>query len=80
MQVTTIGLDLAKRVFQVHGVDATGKIARGIIRSGGGTISVRNVPEGGAVLTIVLAAEGSGEPGIVPGGETGADALTRHPG
>ena len=27
MQVTTIGLDLAKRVFQVHGVDATGKLA-----------------------------------------------------
>jgi len=27
MQVTTIGLDLAKRVFQVHGVDAAGKVA-----------------------------------------------------
>ena len=27
MQVTTIGLDLAKRVFQVHGVDVAGKIA-----------------------------------------------------
>jgi hypothetical protein len=26
MQVTTIGLDLAKTVFQVHGVDATGKV------------------------------------------------------
>jgi hypothetical protein len=26
MQVTTIGLDLAKRVFQVHGVDVAGKI------------------------------------------------------
>lgn len=26
MQVTTIGLDLAKSVFQVHGVDATGQI------------------------------------------------------
>ena len=25
MQVTTIGLDLAKRVFQVHGVDASGR-------------------------------------------------------
>jgi alkylated DNA repair dioxygenase AlkB len=25
MQVTTIGLDIAKRVFQAHGVDATGK-------------------------------------------------------
>ena len=26
MQITTIGLDLAKRVFHVHGVDATGRI------------------------------------------------------
>jgi len=26
MQVTTIGLDLAKRVFQVHAVDASGQI------------------------------------------------------
>lgn len=25
MQVTRVGLDLAKRVFQVHGVDAHGK-------------------------------------------------------
>jgi hypothetical protein len=26
MQITTIGLDLAKSVFQVHGVDATGQV------------------------------------------------------
>ena len=26
MQVTTIGIDLAKSVFQVHGVDATGGV------------------------------------------------------
>jgi hypothetical protein len=26
MQVTTVGIDLAKNVFQVHGVDAAGKI------------------------------------------------------
>ncbi len=26
MQITTIGLDLAKRVFQVHGVDAAGQV------------------------------------------------------
>ena len=25
MQITTIGLDIAKRVFQVHGADAGGK-------------------------------------------------------
>jgi transposase len=27
MQITTIGLDLAKSVFQIHGVDASGKVA-----------------------------------------------------
>jgi transposase len=27
MEIVTIGLDLAKRVFQVHGVDATGRVA-----------------------------------------------------
>jgi len=26
MRITTIGLDLAKSVFQVHGVDATGEV------------------------------------------------------
>ena len=26
MQITTIGLDLAKSVFQVHGVDAGGQV------------------------------------------------------
>jgi transposase len=26
MQITTIGLNLAKRVFQVHGADASGKV------------------------------------------------------
>jgi transposase len=26
MKITTIGLDLAKRIFQVHGVDATGQV------------------------------------------------------
>ena len=26
MDVTTVGLDLAKQVFQVHGVDAHGKV------------------------------------------------------
>ncbi len=25
MEITTIGLDIAKRVFQVHGADAAGK-------------------------------------------------------
>ena len=26
MKVTTVGLDLAKNVFQVHGIDSTGKV------------------------------------------------------
>jgi transposase len=26
MQITTVGLDLAKRVFQVHGIDAAGEV------------------------------------------------------
>ena len=26
MKVTTVGLDLAKNVFQVHGIDGTGKV------------------------------------------------------
>ena len=26
MQISTIGMDLAKNVFQVHGVDAAGKV------------------------------------------------------
>ena len=26
MNVTTVGLDLAKNVFQVHGIDSTGKV------------------------------------------------------
>jgi len=26
MQITTIGFDLAKNVFQVHGIDATEKV------------------------------------------------------
>ena len=26
MEITTIGLDLAKNVFQVHGVNATGEV------------------------------------------------------
>ena len=26
MQITTIGLDIAKNVFQVHGIDATEKV------------------------------------------------------
>ena len=36
MEITTIGVDLAKNVFQVHGVDQRGKVA---LRSKRGTTS-----------------------------------------
>ncbi len=29
MDITTIGLDLAKSIFQVHGVDANGRVVMG---------------------------------------------------
>ncbi len=29
MKITTVGLDLAKNVFQVHGIDSTGKVIVG---------------------------------------------------
>jgi transposase len=45
MQITTIGLDIAKNVFQVHGIDATEKVVvrkqlrRSQVRVGGRTIA-----------------------------------------
>jgi hypothetical protein len=33
MQITTIGLDIAKNVFQVHGIDATEKVVVGTYRA-----------------------------------------------
>jgi transposase len=33
MQITTIGLDLAKNVFQVHGVDAEGRVVAHAMRA-----------------------------------------------
>jgi hypothetical protein len=36
MEITTIGLDLAESVFQVHGIDAGGQVViRRQLRSGG---------------------------------------------
>ena len=32
MQVSTMGVDLAKSVFQVHGVDAAGEVVAGAYR------------------------------------------------
>ena len=34
VQVTRVGLDLAKNVFQVHGVDAQGEVIRRLRRGG----------------------------------------------
>ncbi len=28
MNISTVGLDLAKNVFQVHGIDSTGKVTK----------------------------------------------------
>ena len=33
MQITTIGLDIAKNVFQVHGIDAAEKVRAGLRES-----------------------------------------------
>ena len=33
MQVTTIGLDLAKNVFQVHGIDENGEVVEDLLPS-----------------------------------------------
>ena len=33
MQVTTIGLDLAKHVFQIHGIDAAEKVVSPVVRA-----------------------------------------------
>ena len=41
MQVTTIGLDLAKNIFQVHGIDDHGEVAfnRALRRVPGGKLA-----------------------------------------
>ena len=36
MQISTIGIDLAKNVFQVHGVDAAGKVGHSRSNCGAG--------------------------------------------
>ena len=44
MQITTVGLDIAKRVFQVHGADASGKtVLRRKLQEGGGADVLRSV-------------------------------------
>ena len=35
MQVTTVGIDLAKHVFQVHGVDADGEVRSFVVNCAG---------------------------------------------
>ena len=42
MKITTIGLDLAKNVFQVHGIDAAGKVVvRRALRRGQMLVTTR---------------------------------------
>ncbi len=36
MTIVTIGIDLAKNVFAIHGVDATGKASAGSVQCGPG--------------------------------------------
>ena len=44
MKITTIGIDLAKSVFQLHGVDAHGKV--GLSSSSGARRCRRSSPTG----------------------------------
>ena len=50
--VTTIGLDIAKSVFQVHGVDAAGQVVPNHGSFSGPHIRGTHVPSGGAVHSI----------------------------
>ena len=49
MQITTVGLDLAKRIFQVHAVDASGDVvvrkALAPIASSGVLLQVATLPD-----------------------------------
>ena len=51
MEITTVGLDIAKRVFQLHGVDAAGKavLRRKLQRS-----EVQKVREGGELRPLYV--------------------------
>ena len=42
MQVTTIGLDIAKNVFQVHAIDAAEKVGEAEVAAGRGRYLGRN--------------------------------------
>ena len=56
MEITTIGLDLAKQVFQVHGVDASGEVVvrrrlrRGAVRRPAGARGEDDVVRGPGLL------------------------------
>jgi hypothetical protein len=47
MEITTVGLDIAKRVFQLHGVDAAGK---GSIAAEAATVGGAGVLQGPTAL------------------------------
>jgi hypothetical protein len=44
MKITTIGLDLAKSVFQVHGVDATGQVVAQVASTVADAAILRSIP------------------------------------
>jgi hypothetical protein len=48
MQITTIGLDIAKNVFQVHGIDSSEKV---VVRKAAAAQSGAGVLQGLAALT-----------------------------
>ena len=57
MQITTIGLDIAKNVFQVHGIDAAEKvIVRKQLRRGEASKRLRSIPGIGIVGATAIAA------------------------
>jgi hypothetical protein len=65
MQITTIGLDLAKHWFQVHGVDANGHVVvrRRLWRSGVMPRAAMVIPSRSILCRIIAIADAS--PGLV---------------
>ena len=56
MEITTVGLDIAKRVFQLHGVDAAGKavLRRKLQRSEVLAFFNLHSPDEAAILSTVV--------------------------
>ena len=58
MKITTIGIDLAKAVFQVHGVDAQGNVIGEVLGPSGEVAVMWVVPEPSGFLISALVACG----------------------